>query len=218
MRISHKYKFIFFCSPKTASESIRKLLTPYSDVLSTVYKERTSENPFYSHMSPYETEYIFKKKGWDFDAYNKFVFVRNPWARLVSLYIMIIESEKCPEKDNKSDFLNWLYTIKTYGSGGGGDDSKRWRKYGTYSLDNYTSDNHGKILVNRVLKLENIKHELIPFLKELGLPDIENINVPYINNRAKKYHYTDYYTKEAEQYIEKLYSYDIKTFNYIFGK
>lgn len=214
MRISHRYKFIFFCNPKTGSETVRKMLDPYSDVLSTVYRKRSPQNPFYSHMSPIEARSIFNAVGWDFNSYTRFVFVRNPWARLVSLYEMI--SQNAGEESNRHAFTRWLYMIKPYGPGGGGEDWKRWRKYGTYSLDNYASGDTGGLLVDKVIRLEDIGRELIPFLKTLNLPGIEKLSVPHINKRSKERHYTRYYTKETEQYVGKLYSYDIKEFGYKF--
>src|SRR5690606_27928408 len=89
MQISHRYKFIFFSFPKTGSESVRELLDPYSDIRGIPYWNISEENPFYSHISPAEVKAIFQKNGWDYDEYFKFTFVRNPWARLVSLYNMI---------------------------------------------------------------------------------------------------------------------------------
>lgn len=215
MRISHKYKFVFFCNPKTGSESVRELLNPYSDVISTVYLKRSPQNPFYSHITPYETKQIFGHLGWDFESYSRFVFVRNPWIRLVSLYEMIFR--RVQEGHGKPDFTEWLYTIKTYGPGAGGQDWKRWQKYGSYSLDNYASDSAGNMLVNKVIKLEDVDQELIPFLAGLGLPGIEDVSVPHVNKRAKLKHYTEYYTSEAQKHVEKLYKFDIREFHYKFG-
>jgi hypothetical protein len=129
---------------------------------------------------------------------------------------MITQRE--PDNDNRDGFLNWLYTVKPYGSGGGGEDWKRWRKYGTYSLDNYASDGNGNLLVDKVIKLEEINRELIPFLRKLQLPSIESVEVPYVNKRDKKYHYTEYYTDEAKKFVADLYAYDIDNFGYTFDE
>ncbi|MDD4955629.1 MAG: sulfotransferase family 2 domain-containing protein [Candidatus Omnitrophica bacterium] len=81
MRISHKYKFIFFSNPRTGSESVRKALDPFSDIFSSV------NDPVYNnHITPEELKNHFLKMGWDWDKYFKFCFVRNPWDRLVSIY------------------------------------------------------------------------------------------------------------------------------------
>jgi hypothetical protein len=150
MRISHKNKFIFFSNPKTGSESLREMLTPYSDILDIPYKETTKENPFYSHISPLEVKNIFNAQGFNFDEYYKIVCIRNPFNRLVSLYEMIFR--KWPIKP---PFDIWLKSTKTKGKGGGGKHSDRWRMYGTYSLKNYTSDQSGNILVDNIICLEN---------------------------------------------------------------
>jgi len=213
MRISHRYKFIFFCNPKTGSESVRELLGPYSDVSSTIYLKRTPENPFYSHISPVETRNIFMKFGWDFDSYTKFVFVRNPWARLVSLYEMIYQ--KASAGINKPDYPSWLYTVLPYGPGAGGEDWKRWRKYGSYSLDNYASDETGKLLVDKVIRLEDIDTELPAFLLKLGIPEAEKLHIPHINARIKQ-HYAVYYTEAAREYVARMYKYDIEHYGYEF--
>ena len=41
MQISHRYQFIFFSNPKTGSETVRKILEPYSDEKILVYQQTT---------------------------------------------------------------------------------------------------------------------------------------------------------------------------------
>ena len=88
MRISHEHRFVFFASPKTGSRSVRKLLDAYAEIHGRPAHEVTADFPFYNHMRPVELRDVFSERGWDFDAYFKFVMVRNPWSRLVSLYEM----------------------------------------------------------------------------------------------------------------------------------
>ena len=220
MRISHQFKFIFFSNPKTGSESVRALLDHYSEIKGSNYKKITKENPFYSHITPKETREIFIGFDWNFDIYTKFVFVRNPWARLVSLYKMIYSRKyfwKYSRKYMRSSFSKWLFKINTHGTGGGGKDWQRWRRYGTYSLDNFIMDESRNIMVDKIIKLEDIQYELIPFLITLNLPNIEKAKIPNVNIGRSRHHYTDFYTSETAKYVEKLYEYDINEFGYKYG-
>ena len=233
MQISHKYKFIFFSNPKTGSETVRKILEPYSDEAITIFQNRTKENPFYSHMSPTEAKDIFQDRGINYDDYFKFVFVRNPWARLVSLYEMIYSNKATKNVKNPlkftiktmykkvftktPDFKVWLETIENHGVGGGGAEWEKWRRYGTYSLDNYIMDDNKNILVDKVIKLENIQLDLKPTLKELGIHIDENLKLEKVN--ARKYQkYTQYYDKKSIDLVAKMYQYDISEFDYKFGE
>ncbi|MCP3930748.1 MAG: sulfotransferase family protein, partial [Bacteroidetes bacterium] len=193
MRISHKYKFIFFANPKTGSSSVRQFLNPYTDVQPVLnYLKRTPTNPFYPHITPQETRGLFEQFGWDFYSYQRFTFVRNPWARLVSLYEHIRRNPSM-----KLEFAEWLYSIKPFGSGGGGEDHQRWRKYGTYSIEHYIKDEVGNILVDKVIRLEDIQKDLRPFLIALGLPDVKNSKLNYSNKRKKAIPYSKYYSGET---------------------
>ena len=60
-RISHTHKFIYFAFPKTGSESVRKILDPYSDIKAVTRSHVTKDNPFYTHITPEETKKIFFK-------------------------------------------------------------------------------------------------------------------------------------------------------------
>ena len=46
---------------------------------------------------------IFEQKGWDYNSYFKFVFIRNPYTRLVSLYNM---------SSKKIIFKTWIEPLK----------------------------------------------------------------------------------------------------------
>lgn len=89
MVISHTHKFIFFSNPKTGSESVREVLSPYAEEEIVSYQEVNKMRPFYSHMSPLEVKTEFESRGLNYDEYYKFMFTRNPFERLVSLYEMI---------------------------------------------------------------------------------------------------------------------------------
>lgn len=197
-RISHRYKFIFFSYPKTGSETVRSILDPYSDIKAVTKKEITKENPFYSHISPRETKQIFKEKGWDYDSYYKFTFIRNPHDRLLSLFNMKYKLH------NPTLFSKWVSNID--------QDSKErgdWYKNGIISFKNFISDTKGNILVDEVIKLEEIDSKLPMLLSKLG---ITINNVPHIN----KGHYSTKkdINKDVRNIIIEKYNWDIRNYNY----
>ncbi len=211
MRISHHYKFILFANPKCGSSTVRQFIDPYSDVRSVKnILKVTADNPFHPHMRPMEARPFFQQYGWDFDKYHKFVFVRNPWARLVSLYNHIKRTDpKIP------DFQNWLYTIKPYGTGGGGTN-ELWRRHGAYSIEYFIKDDKGNILVDRVFRLEDIDSLFIPYLISLGLPLSPHSKIIRKNIVNQNGVYQNYYNDETVAYVKNLYQYDIVNFDYSF--
>ncbi|SNS55875.1 Sulfotransferase family protein [Ekhidna lutea] len=212
MILSHKHKFIFFSFPKTGSESVRALLKEFNEADVRVYKEIDEKNPFYSHISPIETLSIFNSNGWDYSDYYKFMIVRNPWKRLVSLYEMIYNHGV--KKLFRPSFNNWLQTIDNKGQGGGGKDYMRWRKYGTYSLPYYAM-RKGDLLVDKVIKLENIDSGIREIFDKLEIELSQE--VPKINRRKKtKESYKFYYNNDSIERVYKLYEYEIEHFKYTF--
>ncbi len=213
MRISHRYRFVFFANPKTGSSTVRQFLDPYADVHpARNFRERTPENPFHPHMRPEETRPLFREFGWDFDGYTKFVFVRNPWARLVSLYEHVHR-----QVAEAPPFSEWVYTVRPCGAGGGGRDREPWRRYGAYSIEHFIKVSDGGVLVDKVIRLEDIDHALLPFLAALKLPVDATASVPWKNRRRVSRPYTEYYTPETAEHVRDLYRYDIVHYGYDFG-
>lgn len=209
-RISHKYKFIFFAYPKTGSSSVRQILDPYSDIIATTYKKRTQDNPFYSHITAHETKKLFEERGWDWNSYHKFVVVRNPYSRIVSLYNM--SSKKIP-------FKTYIAKLKNHGDAGYPDEiDNKWKINGAYSLLNFAG-NGKELLVNQVIPLTEINNELPKLLKQLGIPDIPK-TIPKHNigtYGAKGRNWKDYYDTNTKAKVAKLYHWEIKQYKYNFS-
>ena len=212
MRISHRYRFVFFSNPKTGSESVRKILDPYSDIASVPFSEITPDSPFYSHISPREVRDIFRAREWRFDDYARFTCVRNPWARMVSLYEMVKRTSPDP-----GPFAEWLETVQTDGEGLGGNPKQTWRKYGSYTIENYVRDADGTPLVDTVLRLEELSSKLPQLLKELGIPTGEQAPIKHINAHKHRPH-TEYYSPQTIDRVHDMYQSDIERFGYEFAR
>lgn len=207
-RISHKYKFIFFAYPKTGSSSVRKLLDPHSDIIAGTYKKRTEDNPFYSHITAAETKKIFEKKGWDYDSYFKFVVIRNPFSRIVSLYNM--SSRKVP-------FRKYIGRLKNHGDGGCLEKDDKWKVHGAYSILNFAGDGTN-LLVDQVVPLSQINHELPKLLQKLGLPNVPT-SIPRHNigrYGSKGRDWKTYYDADTKKKVAQLYHWELDKFGYSF--
>ena len=192
---------------------MRQFLDPWSDVRPVLNHQQVTEaNPFYPHMRPAEVRPLFHRFGWDFEGYSKFVFVRNPWARLVSLYEHVQRAT-----GQELVFADWLFSIKPSGEGGGGEPWERWRRYGAYSIEHFIKDESGNVLVDRVLRLEDLDRALTPYLRALGLPVAETMPISHKNRRRAERHYSDYYTDDTATHVADLYRYDIVHYDYAFG-
>ncbi|MCC7199970.1 MAG: sulfotransferase family 2 domain-containing protein [Gammaproteobacteria bacterium] len=233
MRISHRYKFVFFSFPKAGSSSVRLVLNPYTDIKLVRLRQVTPEHPFYDHMLPVELKAVFEQRGWAWDEYYKFITVRNPWARLVSVYAAILDrgfpgrvrdaanwaSKRFRGRGLDPDiegFRAWVRTVETSGAGGGGKEHHGWRRKGTWSTSAFVCDASGKELVDEVIRLEDA-HERLPQLAlQLKLPNPESVRLPH-KNRHEHAHYSAYYDDATAALVADLYAEDISRFHYRFG-
>lgn len=101
MIISHRYKFIFIKTLKTAGTSIEIFLGKIcgdDDIITTIYPKECQHVPrnymkdnrrirFYNHMPAHAIEAEILEEVWD--EYYKFCFERNPWDKTLSHYHML---------------------------------------------------------------------------------------------------------------------------------
>jgi len=204
MRISHKHKFIFFSNPKTASESIRAALDPYSDIFSAV------DAPIYrNHVTPHELKIHFIQKGWAWNTYFKFCFVRNPWDRLVSYYHYF--------KPDKNYNLVWIRGPWHYKNALPFDkfvESLRDHTYfGLLQSKYFLGENNDK-LIDYVGKYENIMDDFSAVCAKLNI----EASLPLKNKNIKRMAYQVYYSAKTRKIVEEIFHKEIGLFNYKYGK
>lgn len=230
MIISHKYKFIFIKTRKTAGTSIEVFLSnvcgpndivtpiyppedghlqrnynalfnPFREINSNRYnlnesiltlKELIKRRKFYNHMSAEKVRNRIDKKIWN--SYYKFTVERNPWDKTVSFYNMI----------NKRENLNLSFS--------------EFLKLERMPVDcNLYTDYHKQnIIVNDILRYENLNEELKRVFKRLGI-NFSKLDVyAKSNSKSKNRSYQDYYTDVDIQKVAKSFKFEINTLNYNF--
>lgn len=221
MRISHSHKFIFLANARTGSTTVRNILDKYSEIKSVHITEISDDFPFYNHISALELKTIFIEREWDWESYEKFCFVRNPFDRTVSLYHHHLRmKERIKNKRFKNNILK-KYRRDKHGLDNPGPSfrdfvmSMKAKKGLHASLNSFVCDLDGKLLVNQILKFENIADELPKYLKKLDI-SITSEDIPHLNSSDNRVKYRSYYDNELIARVRKLYQYEFDNFSYSF--
>ena len=195
MIVSHKHKFIFVKTFKTAGSSIENYLQKYlgsNDILrGSEYDNTPSLNAPSKgrHKSAQIIKNMYPK---EWNEYFKFSIDRNPWDVAVSYYFYM----KHAGRISSQSFNKWIINA----------DLKLLNNWKKYTIDN-------KVAVDKVLKYENL------------IDEIQNIPVPYNGELEtiflKKGHrpskdYKIYYTDKTKKLIEDNFAETISMFGYTY--
>jgi len=128
--------------------------------------------------------------------YFTFVFVRNPWDRLLSLYFHYCTAGK---RTRRGPFVRKFVSFTEY----------------VMSVPKHTkvSQYSRTVGVDRVFRFEEYEKSMRELCKRLRIP---YTLVRF--NGTKHRNYTEYYTPETIQLVAKYSKIDIETFGYQFGK
>lgn len=218
MIISHKYKFIFLKTKKTAGTSLEIALSRLCDerdVVTPIGEEKlrkeeggrpgklvkTEKVLFKNHVTASHVKAHINSKIWN--NYCKFTIERNPWDKAISAYYF---SKKGLEKRGKDSFpslsehLIWLA-------------KNRPRLLSNWDI--YTIDD--EIAVDRVIFYENLTNDLSKLANDLG---VREINLPKKkvkgDLRENKCHYREVLSQSDAELIKNICQREIETFGYQF--
>lgn len=174
MIISHKYKFIFFKTGKTAGTSIEISLSRYcgdDDIITPIsnedekirsdlgigpqnYKINSEKNiKYYNHITAQKVINILGKN--KFDEYVKFCFERNPFDRAISWYFYQKNRKGSSNLLDSESFDSWLNQEYTRSKGNNNSH--------IYKIDN-------KIAVDYIGRYEALKNDLAEICNFIGIP------------------------------------------------
>ena len=206
MRFSRKHKFILISNWKCGCSTMANLFAPYSDfdyynskkclkILGVEYHKMV-------HWPAYKIKTRFEKSGLKWSSYIKITTVRNPWARIVSLFFYKYKNAKQrPLEKIKKQFNEFVMT-----------ELPRWQKgirnrWVTDEMIHHPKS--GKKLVNYVIRIEHLQEELEPIIKK-HFPKFKPFDYQTKRNTTNHDHYSLYYTRETRQAVARLFRFDIR--------
>lgn len=193
MIISHKYKFIFIKTHKTAGSSVEVDLSSKcsdTDVVTTLEPVEKNHFPrnykgYKNHMTLEEVRNELKNMN-KFNSYFKFCVEREPVDKLLSYFYWKNRNDLTSIHFKRYiDFLWENFIFQLYSN--------------NFNFHHWTID--GKLAVDKILKYENLKEELTQTCKQLGF-DIELTATAKTSLRKNKQLPKPKITKEQ---IKKIY-------------
>jgi len=192
--IFHEKKCIFMHINKTGGTSIE---TALGECMPKAFDPE-------KHMDSKSMINLYGKEIWK--KYFTFSIVRNPWDRMLSLFLWRKKVRFIPQNLGFKNFImNWDY----------------WRMYKRIRYEDYkrvltsapqTHWFNGNLKFDFVGRFENIQNDFNEICNNLNLK-LKILPHKYKTNHG---HYSLYYDKEMKKEIEKIWGEDIELFKYKF--
>lgn len=195
--IDHRRKSIFVHIPKTAGTTISSALEIPKD-----HSHSTLEMIIDNWLGRNPLKRLFMRQVL---GYYKFAFVRNPWDRMVSLFIEKQQTGWLNDGVEFSDFIRHLYSNPETISE---DPNLRFHSQPCYHW--LTIDD--KLNIDFVGRFEQLQSDYEIICGKLGLP---KSMLPVIRKRDRA-PYSSFYNEETQQIVADRNRVDIEQFSYEF--
>jgi hypothetical protein len=207
MIISHKHRYIFFATPKTATHAIREALHHHSAAddweQQALFGRQAIPIPKiaeikHGHISVQQLRPALDQGQWN--DYFRFSFVRNPFDRFVSTCAFLNRGN--PSFEGNS--ISWMKLAL---------ERPAFRaRILVMPQSNLLTDVNGDLGVNFLGRYEALQESLDTIFDQLGLPTVQL----KLRNRSEHAHYREYYDDHLRSLVEELYQTDLQNFNYTF--
>jgi hypothetical protein len=217
MLVSHKHKFIYIKSIKTAGTSTEIFLEPYcvTNVLESHGREMIQTNEgiigtrmnqhlaeiseFYNHMPPYKIKNSIGEE--TFNSYTKIINIRNPFDMMVSHYYFKPTFDLYSRVEMSfEDYLLKTNVVE--------DLSKKYRDL-MYIEDEF--------IVDEIVRFENLEEDIFKLLDKLELPSPKRELGEYKKNKRRPdKDWKKMYSNETKELVEKHFKFYMDLFNYSF--
>lgn len=246
MIIADSKKLIFIHIYKTGGSSITKLLLPY--ITEGFRSKRTKiagggwQNTWHfdrnQHSKFSDVLPRLEKSGINTDEYFKFVFVRNPYSWILSIWNNFYQSPKRNLPDSMQNSIKFMlrgifnkkmdsqYFFEMYPNGGFKNFllfvdeivsnnpqmiNKVWGATDQYSF----IENERMIDFNYIGRFENLQEDLNKISKLSGATKLSQMPPKSINNsKQDRRDYLSYYDESSIKIVNKIFSRDFQKFNY----
>ena len=219
--VGRDLKFIFIQAPKTGTSSIQQWLIENDQVdleYSDMFQKHIRVNTWERILSPQKFNHAFK-----------FMFVRNPWDRLVSdyHYLNLLASDPSSECSRdahtiaaKSLFIDYKITDFTDFVNFITDHSEEYHMFpvGYLKINTLTKfatrqpyGNNGKVIVDHIGRFENLQSDFDEICEKLDIP---GSTLPHINSTKRQKDWRSYYTDDTFLKVAEFYIDDIVRFGY----
>jgi Sulfotransferase family len=200
--VSDSHQVVYVRLLKCASTSMLREFLPLVD-------NRLKDTHFSDQQLDVLGFYYVKKvipKGQD--RYKKFALVRNPFQRIVSVYLDLFDPASSTFTYSAYCFgiltanMSFKVFIKTIGQ------IPTLLLGPHFSPQSYILENASALENIQVFRIEKDAEALEKFLQPYGL------SLPHLNKHAVSYDYRSYYDAETFSIVERLYAGDVKRFGY----
>lgn len=213
-RRRRRVRAIFLHIPKTAGQSVRRVLSTHRFVLSDTKQKWLGWEGDYTHERWATTGYarVLREELGDvaWDRSFKFSFVRNPWDRAVSAWRYL---DRPGDLAHGLSFPEFLSRIRTMTPRYARED--RARNKFSWHVEPQASqlvDANGKLLVDFVGRTETLQADFDEVCTRLEIPKTD---LPRVNTTERSA-YQGYYDDDSRQAVAELYARDIEMFGYGF--
>lgn len=177
-----RWKCLFIHPNKCGGKSIEKALAGIKPTPGSADHRDLMDHRNYTNDSP------------KVDDYFKFMFCRNPWDRLVSIYFSR-EQHFGVDHGSFKEFVHWIKPFITPGK----------------QQILYIMDRDWKPNIDFIGRFENYEEDWDKVCKKLG----RDMELPHLNKSEHK-PYWEYYDDETREIVARKYKDDIEYFNYKF--